>query len=599
MNNNETPIEASQYFGDIVPEFQNKTIYNKYITGIGGTTAAINEGNCIVISPNVSGIVSKEGIENVIAVYGGITPMDIKTQYQTIRHKELKPVIITTPDSFTKILDALGSGIYQNYKCIIDELHCFPEAAGYRNILPTFIDSYFVRFICQSAITATYTHLSHPHFKDWTVVNFVPQFAFKHEIQLYSSKKHLYASVKAYLDSLPEQEKKLVFFNSLRQTECFKRQGLDFDTLCSTQSRDKEYVTNFRDFDSHLHRPVTFATSAYFQACDIKEQAHIVFVVDMQHVPHSMLTREQIIQALGRCRNGYLSVTMFVIPPCRTPHVNCSEHDIWQTLNDIAQQQLGATRALQTFCRNGNLPENIRQTERSQIFPLFEREMLRYNEVTEEYEIHWLNLDGEATAEYAYQQYGNTADLAAYLNEDDRLNVTVRDEYPIPNTALSDKMLNTKELTNAEVMEETIQAYMEARNSSICLGVLARSLSDNSLAKQVFSLCSSLGPLDRLDEIRKTKGAKQLLERLTHKVQSELISMEKDIRLKERVKGTFTRGCFYQSKDIKTRLQDIYDKFELPKRAKAKDILEYFSVEHGREISKRIGAQVVAGYHLL
>ena len=78
----EITIGRGQWFSDVIPVFNPNTIYNKWITGIGGTTTAINDGYTIIISPNVAGIVSKEGIENVVAVYGGI---DSQRNYSTFK----------------------------------------------------------------------------------------------------------------------------------------------------------------------------------------------------------------------------------------------------------------------------------------------------------------------------------------------------------------------------------------------------------------------------------------------------------------------------------------------------------------------------------
>ena len=40
----EITIGRGQWFSDVIPVFNPNTIYNKWITGIGGTTTAINDG---------------------------------------------------------------------------------------------------------------------------------------------------------------------------------------------------------------------------------------------------------------------------------------------------------------------------------------------------------------------------------------------------------------------------------------------------------------------------------------------------------------------------------------------------------------------------
>lgn len=210
--------------------FENNTIYNKWITGIGGTTTAINEGYTVIISPNVAGIKSKEKIENVIAVYGGIDGSMIASQISQIKGRGLRPVIISTPDSFWKVYDILGEQIFHDYKCIIDEIHCFQEAASYRDMLPEFLDNYFVRFERKAIITATLMPLSHPCFAKWQTVRIVPEYEYRQPLNIYYSMNQLYASVTDFITSLPEKENKIFFFNSLTLSKCLDRAGLQFST---------------------------------------------------------------------------------------------------------------------------------------------------------------------------------------------------------------------------------------------------------------------------------------------------------------------------------------------------------------------------------
>lgn len=208
----EITVGRGQWFSDVIPVFNPNTIYNKWITGIGGTTTAINDGYTIIISPNVAGIVSKEGIENVVAVYGGIDSQRIAKRTQEIEEQGLRPVIISTPDSFWKVDDALGPDIYHRFKCVIDEIHCFQEAASYRDSLPEFLDIYFQRFGQKAVITATLSPLSHPLFEKWQTMRLVPQYEYRQPMKVYYSTNQLFASVTEFVESLPAEEKKIVFF---------------------------------------------------------------------------------------------------------------------------------------------------------------------------------------------------------------------------------------------------------------------------------------------------------------------------------------------------------------------------------------------------
>lgn len=222
----EITVGRGQWFSDVIPVFNPNTIYNKWITGIGGTTTAINEGYTIIISPNVAGIVSKEGIENVVAVYGGIDSQRIAKRTQEIEEQGLRPVIISTPDSFWKVDDALGPDIYHRFKCVIDEIHCFQEAASYRDSLPEFIDIYFQRFGQKAVITATLSPLSHPLFEKWQTMRLVPQYEYRQPMKVYYSTNQLFASVTEFVESLPAEEKKS--YSSTRSNCQRASNGLDW-----------------------------------------------------------------------------------------------------------------------------------------------------------------------------------------------------------------------------------------------------------------------------------------------------------------------------------------------------------------------------------
>ena len=420
----EITIGRGQWFSDVIPVFNPNTIYNKWITGIGGTTTAINDGYTIIISPNVAGIVSKEGIENVVAVYGGIDSQRIAKRTQEIEEQGLRPVIISTPDSFWKVDDALGPDIYHRFKCVIDEIHCFQEAASYRDSLPEFIDIYFQRFGQKAVITATLSPLSHPLFEKWQTMRLVPQYEYRQPLKVYYSTNQLFASVTEFVESLPAEEKKIVFFNSLKLSKGLERAGLDFTTWCAKDS--KADAVNYREFNGRLEG-TTLATCAYFQACDIEEVAHVIFVVDAQNAPHTILTVNQLLQALGRCRKGVLSATLFLRPKMGTRQALKSRDELMQDVRDRAHVYLGTALAMhQDLYEQDEYPtreqiENILDGMRTSVF---RRKLLIHDTADNLFNINWLNIDGEVEDRYACQFYRGPFQLIRYLQQDERLHPT-------------------------------------------------------------------------------------------------------------------------------------------------------------------------------
>lgn len=569
-------IGRGQWFSDVIPVFDPNTIYNKWITGIGGTTTAINEGYTIIISPNVAGIVSKEGIENVTAVYGGIGSETVARRVQEIEEQGLRPVIISTPDSFWKVDDALGPDIYHRFKCVIDEIHCFQEAASYRDSLPRFIDTFFKYFKQKAVITATLTPLSHPIFEKWQTVRLVPGYEYKQPLQVYYSTNQLFASVTEFVESLPAEDKKIVFFNTLKLSKGLERAGLDFTTWCAKDS--KLDAVNYREFDGQLEG-TTLATCAYFQACDIAEEAHVIFVVDAPNAPHTTLTINQILQALGRCRKGALSATLFFRPKMTGPYGQRPREELMQVVRDMAHINLGNAQAMhKDLCGQEEYPteqqlNNILDGMKTSIF---RRKLLLYRAAENRFDINWLNIDGEVEDRFAVQFYTGPNHLVEYLRQDERLSPDFKGRY-VPKAEIKDSELMGDDQSNEELLGKLVELYLrlDVRAKGCVLEWIKLKEADttNKTMKSMMVLCERAGALNLIPELLNTKGKRQLLERFETKLVGKETVVD-DLELRQRVRWTFKPGR-YSSREIKTRLQRIYDAHGLNKRATAAQIHEF------------------------
>ena len=133
---------------------------------------------------------------------------------------------------------------------------------------------------------------------------------------------------------------------------------------------------------------ITLATCAYFQACDIKDKAHVIFVVDALNAPHTVLSINQILQALGRCREGVLSATLFFRPKISNSYEVMNRDELMRPIRDLVHVNLGYARIMfLDLCRQAEKPSqaqimNILDGLRTSVF---RRKMLKFN--TEEYRI--------------------------------------------------------------------------------------------------------------------------------------------------------------------------------------------------------------------
>lgn len=600
QNEKEIKISKGEWFGVVVPTFQNKTIYNKWITGIGGTTLAIQEGNCIVISPNVTGITSKENQANVIAVYQGVTPDSIERQYNEIQKRGLKPAIISTPDSFFKIFEVFGNSVYSRFKCIVDEIHCFQEASGFRDSLAEFIEEYFDLFDYKVVLTATYIPISHRLFKDWQYARINPDYEYFHEISIFRTYGYLYGSVQHYVSTLPEHEKKLIFLNSLEGMKCLDKLGFKFETLCSKDSQTR--AINYRKYDGNLG-DVSIATSAYYQACDLHENAHIIFVVDAEKLSHTILTCNQIIQAIGRCRKGVLSVTIFLHADQKKKTYLDSYEEGVLYVRDLAHIALGQAQIMlkdlhkQMIDPPVNQINGISETSKSQTFG---RKLLYYDKKNEAFKIHWLNVDGEAQERFASQHYTSDYMLAKYLSMDPRIKVIKTGMYDYSN-AIRDCDLYDKEMDNEAQLKLVITMYTELGikegKGYLAWNSYMTAESTSSKIRELMELCQRAGKLNMLENLAKTKGKKQSLDKFKIKI-SGMESFSSNVQLRQEIRSIFGKR-FYKSSSIKEKLKRIYRKYQIKRTAKASDIKFFLEVEGGKEQVKREGDETVKGYAVL
>jgi hypothetical protein len=96
-------------------EIPTNTIFLKNLTGIGATHIELNiaKRNSIIIEPNVPVIIGKtEGREDVLGIYEGITKQDVERYLRT--DTEYKK-IVTTPESFSKVISALSQHLFHAY----------------------------------------------------------------------------------------------------------------------------------------------------------------------------------------------------------------------------------------------------------------------------------------------------------------------------------------------------------------------------------------------------------------------------------------------------------------------------------------------------
>lgn len=96
--------KSAQYLSDVIKDLPSKVLFNKGITGCGGTTLEIkSKRNSLILVPNINLVVNKTNAHsNLIGVYGETSKLEFMTQFK--RNTAYKK-IISTYDSVVKVID--------------------------------------------------------------------------------------------------------------------------------------------------------------------------------------------------------------------------------------------------------------------------------------------------------------------------------------------------------------------------------------------------------------------------------------------------------------------------------------------------------------
>ena len=265
--------------------------------GLGGTTYALTHYDKVIIVMPLRKLINQklQQFSNAFKVEEGVTVSDIENANPS--------KIITTYHSFYKLLDAIN---ISEYVLVVDEFHTI--VTNYNAEIHKPLLNSFKNFKNYVFISATFPDILPTELRDIRVVKLKKK-TIDTEITLYKTSKPIAASVnkiKAFLEE--NSDKKLVVFvNSVHIIEQLLDEIKELDeTNCNvyySNSNDIELrLSNCDDF-SHL-KTINFITSCGFVGVDINEVVDEVFFISVPNKKHTLYSRIDIEQAIGRFRNN-------------------------------------------------------------------------------------------------------------------------------------------------------------------------------------------------------------------------------------------------------------------------------------------------------
>lgn len=313
-----------QHLSDIYPVIETNTILNKTITGIGATYSEIKAPrNSIIIEPTRPVIYGKtrdpkHKDDNLKGVYQGVTSDEVTDYIETSLRDNKWIKILTTPESFGKVLKAFGDLDidirFDGYFLTFDEIDKSVKDCDYRSDITLPMDLFF-QCKDKAVVSATPpTQYADPRFNDFQMVKLVPDYDYRMDLQLYTTNNVL-QSTRELLESLASDERPVFFFvNSTDMIfSLMKQLGVKDESavFCSEKSVDKLKSFKFRNAyeewkESKIAR-YNWMTSRFYSALDIElsEAPNVVMVTDCFTAEYTMIDPYMdAVQIVGRFRNG-------------------------------------------------------------------------------------------------------------------------------------------------------------------------------------------------------------------------------------------------------------------------------------------------------
>jgi len=370
-------ISEGQFLAQLEPFKTNglptDSIIHKELTGCGATTLELEfERNSIIIEPNLPVIIGKCAKMNkgrrkykiALGVHERIT-VDHITEYIANR-KDYKK-ILTTPEGFVKVVEAIGPTVFKDYFLLFDECEKVIQDVSYRDRITDPLELFFL-FEQKAFVSATPIIPSDPRFKEFSHVIIKPNYIFKHHLTVYSTNNIIF-QLKKIFDSYNQfgettNRKFFIFFKSTQRIRHII-EGLrigDHAVFCSNKSvKDlkRDGILNAYDYINDKLTTYNFLTGRFFSAVDIDYKDYrcdpiIIMISDPLAIEHTVIDPvTEAIQIIGRFRapekvkgepDIVVAKDIYHISNYNSKLTSFTKTEIEDILKDILRLHIGVTR---------------------------------------------------------------------------------------------------------------------------------------------------------------------------------------------------------------------------------------------------------------
>ena len=574
-------------------------ILNKGLTGCGGTTLALeNKEKTVICSPRRKLIENKhQQYPNTLAVISGVFSKDIN---KYLASTDI-PKILVTYDSFYKLIDCIED--IDNWRIVIDEFQCLLTDSTFKSdtelrLLKNLQKFKHITYLSATPILDRYLQELHyfdniPYYElKWTDVDYISIYREKTANPLGAAidiVRHYQTGNFPFIkteEGIIYSKEAVIYLNSVTNiVNIIKKTGLkpeevniivanteDNDTLIKKLGED--YSNGTIPLKGEKHKMITFCTStAYFGVDFYSTNASTFVISDCKRANTSIDIATELTQISGRQRldsNPFKNHIQFIY---NTSVLDISEEDFLKSIEEKQQYTEEEIKALNSYSDISKQKEINKYKKTKNIFK-YEYSYTIFDEDTNNFEFNKLAQTSEIY-QYEVQKY-------IYQN-----GLAVRKAVQNTNKFIVDKqeyMVYEEKLKNIiakQSFEEKMKRYIEHRSKGGAFLILADQETDSNI-KTYYDLL----------------GAKRIIALgcKEARLKEELRILNNNSSIRSEIYKEFQAGDKITKKDIKVRLQNIYDKLGLKKKATATQIKDYFEV---REVKILVNNKRENGFEIL
>lgn len=355
---------GAEYLSDVVHELPSKCLFDKGVTGCGGTTLEIrSQRDSVILVPTVNLVLNKTyAYPNLIGVHGDVTRDEFMTKCRR-PHAWLK--IIATYDSLPKLEDWMGNALYKCF-LLVDEYHILFNSYAFRHEAVSYVLRRYKKFERYCFMTATPLDECNTleELKD------LPQVCVRwpRAVKVKAVVEDVWFTSKKLLDyintALTEDWNLHVFLNSINTIRSVVKviPTDDYRTICSKNAKQTDLKLGGKLHVQSINSPVrkvNFYTATAFEGVDIYDPVGRTVVVSDSHVAQSLMDISTLfIQICGRLRNSkYKDDIVFIINTgCHRYLKHPNEGAFLQQSDDLKRK---AQRYEEEFTKSGDAVREV------------------------------------------------------------------------------------------------------------------------------------------------------------------------------------------------------------------------------------------------